>query len=108
MSIEKLLMKVSKKCELFSNPIRSLIISFAIVKREVTWSELKKDLEQIIGSINPNTLSFHIRRLIDAGFLDKTGTREQPRYKLVEEKIPEIEMTIGQTLIEKIREKGST
>jgi len=100
-------MEVSKKCELFSNPLRSLIISFAFVKKEVTWSELKKDLEQITGSINPNTLSFHIGRLIDAGFLDKAGTKEQPRYKIVEEKIPEIEMTIGQTLIEKIRKKAS-
>ena len=107
MAIEKLLMEVSKKCEIFSNPLRSLIASFLIVKKEVSWSELKRDLEEIMGNINPNTLSFHIGKLIDAGFLDKAGTKEQPRYKIFEEKIPEIEVTIGKNLIEKIGEEFS-
>lgn len=108
MTIEKLLTEASEKCEIFSNPLRSLIVSIVIVKSEVTWSELKRDLEKLVGSINPNTLSFHIGKLIDAGFLDKAGTKEQPRYKIIAQKIPEIEVTIGKNLIQKIGEKFST
>jgi len=105
MHIQELATKLSQKCEVFSNPIRSLIVSLAIVRNDITWTELKKNLEELVGEMNPNTLSFHIGKLIDAGLLVKAGTELQPRYKIPEERVEDARRTIGQALIKEIERK---
>jgi DNA-binding transcriptional ArsR family regulator len=103
--IQELATKVSQKCEVFSNPIRSLIVSLVVVKNGITWTELRQNLEELVGEINPNTLSFHIGKLVDAGLLVKAGTRLQPKYKIPEERVEEAKRTIGQALIKEVERK---
>lgn len=105
MNIEELIVERSKKCELFSNPLRSFIAVFVAAKGEVTWSELKKTLEKWVGPVNPNTLSFHIGELIDTGFVEKANIEGQPIYRIIESKSPEIQRLVGKDLIEKMREE---
>ena len=104
MAVEELIFERSKKCEVFSNPLRTFIALVLFLKREVTWSELKTDLEKSVGSVNPNTLSFHIGRLIQTGFLDKVNIEGQPKYKIKETRMSEIEGMVGKDLIEKVKE----
>lgn len=103
MSLEELVVERSKKCEVFSNPLRSFIVVFIAAKGEVTWSELKSTLEKWAGPINPNTLSFHIGKLIDAGFVDKVNIKGQPRYRIIEDRLREIERMVGKDLVKKCK-----
>jgi DNA-binding transcriptional ArsR family regulator len=102
MSLKELVMDRSKKCELFSNPIRCFIVAFIAAKKEVTWSQLKKTLEEWTGFVNPNTLSFHLGELIEGGFIDKVDIEGQPRYKIVGGRLPEIQRLVGEDLIKKM------
>jgi DNA-binding transcriptional ArsR family regulator len=105
MSLGELITKRSKKCELFSNPLRSFIAVFIAAKREVTWSELKKALGKWAGHVNPNTLSFHLGELKTAGFIDKVDIKGQPRYRFVDNKLSEIQRLAGEDLIRKMKEE---
>jgi DNA-binding transcriptional ArsR family regulator len=104
MSLKELIIERSKKCELFSNPLRCFIIAFIASKNEVTWSQLKKALETWIGYVNPNTLSFHLGELMEGGFIIKIDIEGQPRYKIVENRLPEIQRLVGEDLIKKMEE----
>jgi len=105
MSIEDLVIERSKRCEVFASPLRSLIALLVLIKREVVWSELKGSLKKLIGyDINPNTLSFHIGKLIDAGFLDKVDVEGQPLYRIAEDRASEVERMVGKDLIDKTKE----
>ena len=106
MTIEDLITQASKKCELFANPLRSFIAAFIAVKEEVTWSELKGAIEKWAGHVNPNTLSFHLGALINAGFITKIDIRGQPRYKIVNEKLSEIKKLVGEDLLQAIKENA--
>jgi DNA-binding transcriptional ArsR family regulator len=98
--------QITRKCEIFSSPIRILVISIVLAQEEINWSQLKENLEKIIGgNLNPNTLSFHLNKLIEAGYLQKNGTADQPVYKVDPEHLSEIELNIGAALVDKIREK---
>ena len=104
MTLKDLIKQASKKCELFANPLRSYIAAFIAVKEEVTWSELKGAIEKWAGHVNPNTLSFHLGALMDAGFITKIDIRGQPRYKIVTEKRSEITKFMGEELLLAIKE----
>ena len=104
MTIEDLITQASKKCELFANPLRSFIAAFIAVKEEVTWSELKGAIEKWAGHVNPNTLSFHLGELINAGFITKIDIKGQPRYRIVSGKLPEIKKFSGEELLQAIKE----
>jgi len=104
-SVGELIRERSKKCELFSNPFRSYIAVFIAVKREVTWSRLKKTLEKWAGHVNPNTLSFHLGELMTAGLIDKVDLEGQPRYRIAENKLSEIQRLAGEDLIKKMKEE---
>lgn len=106
MSIENLIFERSKKCEVFSNSLRSFIALLIVAKEEVAWSELKSTLEERVGSVNPNTLSFHIGKLMEAGFLEKLDIEGQPRYRITEYGASEIKRMIGEDLIRKIKESS--
>ncbi|TSA57897.1 hypothetical protein D4R42_00710 [bacterium] len=98
--------KISKKCEIFSNPLRILIISTVLAEGETNWSNLKGNLEKMTGSnINPNTLSFHLNKLVEATYLQKAGTGEQPIYKIDQDHSSEIATNIETSLVEQIKEK---
>jgi DNA-binding transcriptional ArsR family regulator len=98
--------RISKKNESFSNPMRVLVVSIVLAKEEISWSQLKEILEKIVEiGVNPNTLSFHITKLVELGYLEKGGTKEQPLYRIVKEKEKEIAVYIDPLLIEAIRKK---
>jgi hypothetical protein len=103
MTIKELITQASKQCELFANPLRSFIAAFIAVKEEVTWSELKGGIEKWSGPVNPNTLSFHLGQLIDAGFITKIDIKGQPRYKIIEGKLPEIKKLSGTEVFEALK-----
>lgn len=104
MTIENLIVQASKKCELFANPLRSFIVTFVAVKEEVTWSELKEAIEKWAGRVNPNTLSFHLGELMNAGFVTKLDVRGQPRYNIVNDKLSELKRLIGEDLLKAVKE----
>ena len=106
MSFEDLIIQASKKCELFANPLRNFIAAFIVVKEEVTWSELKDAIEKWAGHINPNTLSFHLGELINAEFITKIEIRGQPRYRIANEKLPEITKLMGEELLQAVKENA--
>ena len=105
MAIEQIVAERSKHCEVFSNPLRTFIALFVVAKGEASWSELKSVLEKRSGSINPNTLSFHIGKLIETDFLKKVGSESQPKYRIIEDRVPDIEKMIGKDLIKKMKEE---
>lgn len=106
MSLLDLAHEVSKKHEIFSNPLRALILFFVLRHKEVSWSDLKNFLETNIGKVNPNTLSFHLGRLLDTDLLVKIELDVQTRYKIVESNMPEIERMLGKKFLDKIKEKN--
>ncbi len=72
--------EIAKKHEALANSIRVEILSIVIAFREISWSKIKAILESRYGKINPNTLAFHIKKLIDCGLIRKGGTMESPIY----------------------------
>lgn len=104
MALEELLAKASKKCEIFSNPLRSFIVTFIALRGEVTWTELKSALEKWAGRVNPNTLSFHLGELTNAGFIEKVDIKGMPRYKVVKAKLPEIKRLVGDDVFKAMKE----
>jgi len=84
---------VAMKHELLSSPYRVAILSIVKSLDEAKWSQIKKIIEEIYGSINPNTLAFHIKKLINSGLLLRKGSMESPIYvvKSTSEIIKEID-----------------
>jgi len=80
MNIESLIENIVKKHEALANPIRVHILSIIISLEKASWSEIKEILESIYGKVNPNTLAFHIKKLVDCGFISKEGSLESPIY----------------------------
>jgi len=72
--------EMAKSHEVLANPIRVLVLAALIaLGGEGAWSDIKRALERVYGSINPNTLAFHLRKLIENGLVDKV-ILEEPRY----------------------------
>ncbi len=105
LSVEKLLRKTSKECGLFSNPLRSLIAALITAKAELTWTELKTSLEKETGKVNPNTLSFHLSELANAGFIEKIDVRGQPRYRATKQKLTDMQKLLGEDLLQAVKAK---
>jgi len=106
MTIENLIAESSKKCEIFANPLRNFIAAFLAVKEEATWSELKEAIEKWAGKVNPNTLSFHLGKLTDTGYITKADVRGQPRYNIVNENLPELKRLIGEDILKAVKENA--
>ena len=107
MELEELLHKRTEACELFSNPARSLIAVILHGMGEASWADIKSHVETLTGPMNPNTLSFHLGRLIKSGLVEKVGTEQQPRYVSTKENDKEIELKLGSDLVNMIRERIS-
>lgn len=65
-----------------SSPYRILIIRYLLQNREATWSEIKQFLEAHFGSLNPNTLHFHLKELIKADLIGRSDRDEKSTYVL--------------------------
>ena len=105
MTLEELLHKRTGACELFGNPIRSLIALILHSIGEASWADIKSRVELLTGPMNPNTLSFHLGRLMKSGLIRKIGTEKQPRYISTKENDKEVELKLGSDLVKMIEER---
>lgn len=93
--------EVAKRHELLGHRLRTLILASVTALGEASWTDLKALLEAILGPVNPNTLAFHVKKLIDAGLLDRAGSPRSPIYRLArepEEDIAELAKEMGKML----------
>jgi len=105
MSLEEMLNEQAKECESFSNPIRILIALTVKNMGDASWADIKRNVENISGPLNPNTLSFHLSRLIESKLIEKIGTPEQPRYSNTDKNDEEIRGKISPDLLRMVKEQ---
>jgi DNA-binding HxlR family transcriptional regulator len=65
------------------HPIRLRIVRILFSRKETSWTDLNNELEAELGHLNPNTLSFHLSKLILAGIAER---KEDNRYALTSSK----------------------
>ena len=58
---------------LFSNHVRMAIIKFLYEKREGRWKEIVDYLRGLFGELNPNTINFHLSKLVMENVVIKEG-----------------------------------
>lgn len=106
MSLPEQILLRTKKCEILGNPLRATIILIVATEEETSWSDLKDRLQKLLGgNVNPNTLSFHIGRLMDVDLLKKIDIEDRPRYKITENGLSTIQEMLGQDLIIRTKEE---
>jgi DNA-binding HxlR family transcriptional regulator len=85
--------QIADKYNVLGNRLRTLILVVLLARGRKSWNELKKEIEDLIGSpINPNTLSFHLKKLIQSELVTKIGSIENLEYEIApgkESEIPE-------------------
>jgi DNA-binding HxlR family transcriptional regulator len=85
--------RIADKYDVLGNRLRILILVVLLARGRRSWSELKKEIEDLIGSpMNPNTLSFHLKKLIQSELVTKIGSIENLEYEIApgkESEIPE-------------------
>jgi DNA-binding HxlR family transcriptional regulator len=85
--------RIADKYDVLGNRLRTLILVVLLARGRRSWNELKKEIEDLIGSpINPNTLSFHLKKLIQSELVTKIGSIENLEYEIApgkESEIPE-------------------
>jgi predicted transcriptional regulator len=95
--------RVAERYSLLSNPYRTLILAYLIRKRECSWSEIKQFLEKNVGSVNPNTLQFHLRTLMEVGMIGRSGIENNVLYH-IENLSKDIEETLTKEIAEKLKD----
>ncbi|MCP8316665.1 MAG: hypothetical protein H3Z52_10570 [archaeon] len=84
-TVVNLLNEIYHKHEVLSNPLRTLILTIVLAQNEVSWNDVVGNLESVMKRrFNPNSISFHLKRLIDGGFVEKSGTVYIPGPKAIE------------------------
>jgi DNA-binding HxlR family transcriptional regulator len=85
--------RIADKYDVLGNRLRILILVILLARGRKSWNELKKEIEDLIGSpINPNTLAFHLKKLIQSELVTKIGSIENLEYEIApgkESEIPE-------------------
>jgi DNA-binding HxlR family transcriptional regulator len=82
MSVVEAATKISKEHSALSNVYRTMTLGYLDVKKRGSWSDIKKFLEGQVGPVNPNTLHFHLKALVENGFIVATGSQEKPVYQI--------------------------
>lgn len=73
--------RISRFNSLLGHPLRLAIIKDIYEHDEVSWSEIVEYLESIFGKLNPNTVNFHLTKLV----LEKIVVKEGDIYRISEE-----------------------
>ncbi len=71
--------------EILKNNKRRFIIEL-LLKKDLKWSELEDNIDKEFKiRVNPNTLSFHLKYLLERGIVKKSGEHYSidNKYKLV-------------------------
>lgn len=76
--------RITEEYSTLSNVYRTMILAYLIARNQGSWSEIKKFLESNLGSVNPNTLHFHLKALIQRKFVVAVGSEEKPSYQIGE------------------------
>jgi hypothetical protein len=96
--------KLAERYSLLSNPLRALILAFLIRKKESNWSEIKQFLEKHVETVNPNTLQFHLRVLIQESAIVRSGSENNVLYRI--ENLPnDIEETLTKEIADKLKDE---
>jgi DNA-binding PadR family transcriptional regulator len=95
LSVMESLKESVKACETFSNIQRSLIALVIDKYGQISWSDLKTEVEKIKGPMNPNTLSFHLKKLQDENIISHGGTDKQPIYFITDKGKVEVGEKLG-------------
>ncbi|MEM1882811.1 MAG: winged helix-turn-helix domain-containing protein [Sulfolobales archaeon] len=56
---------VARNYEPFSHPLRALLLAHG----RPSWTALMKELGKLVGLLNPNTLAFHLKKLVESGYV---------------------------------------
>jgi len=81
-TLVELCREVAKRHEILANEFRVLILAILVKLGESNWSKLKNELENVVKtSINPNLLAFHLRKLVNTGFVKRIETKKEVLYK---------------------------
>jgi DNA-binding transcriptional ArsR family regulator len=59
--------------DLLGHPIRLKIIAILMDNDGASWSDIVGELEKVMGRLNPNTVNFHLSKLISGGIVEKRG-----------------------------------
>ena len=65
-----------------SSPGRLLILSYLSQNGTSSWSEILKFLSSELGPVNPNTLHFHLKTLIQVHWVKRSGSEDSPAYSV--------------------------
>ncbi|MBA3751151.1 MAG: hypothetical protein H0X03_09745 [Nitrosopumilus sp.] len=80
--------KIAEEFTTLSNIYRVLILMYLNNNNNSNWSKIKEFIEQSSGIVNPNTLHFHLKSLINMRYIKRSGSRDSITYKLDKENIP--------------------
>ncbi|MEM0196187.1 MAG: winged helix-turn-helix domain-containing protein [Sulfolobales archaeon] len=96
---------VARKYEPFSHPLRVLILALLLAHGRLSWTALMKELGKLVGPLNPNTLAFHLKKLVESGYVVKSGGVEELYYEVSEpERLQQLEEI--RNIVELIRAKS--
>jgi len=71
--VKRRLLEVSRMSNMFANPVRARMLDIILNKDGATWSQIQEGLEQVFGRLNPNTISFHLSKLVLGRVIIKRG-----------------------------------
>jgi len=87
---------LAEEFRLASNAGRILILAYLRDRGPANWTQLQTFLSAHMGPINPNTLQFHIKVLLSAKWVKRTGSDESPLYSIaaipggIAERLPQV------------------
>ncbi len=71
---------ITDKHSTLSNPYRIMIIFIIWKNKQATWTEIKDFMESKLGKINPNTLHFHLKALLESKYIKRINEGEKFVY----------------------------
>jgi|SRR5271154_6564518 len=77
--IIEMLDNVTSKHEALSNRLRLLILTIVIARQRASWTDIVADLKSCLQKdVNPNSVSFHLKKLQETGFVKVSGSEYEP------------------------------
>jgi DNA-binding HxlR family transcriptional regulator len=96
--------RIADKYDALAHGLRILILVILLARGRRSWDELRREIEDLIESpISSNTLSFHLKRLIRSGLVERTGSAEHLEYQVPpgrESEIPEEIRRVAELLVQ--------